>query len=50
MMHTTRILEIWLIKIHTSYYMANTDLGNGQALPEYQKQERIPTRVKKEDC
>ena len=22
---------------HTNYYMANTDLGNGQALPEYQK-------------
>jgi hypothetical protein len=32
---------------HTNYYMANTDLGNGQALPEYQKQERIPTKVKK---
>ena len=32
---------------HTNYYMANTDLGNGQALPEYQKQERIPTKVKR---
>ena len=32
---------------HTNYYMANTDLGNGQALPEYQKQERIPKKVTK---
>ena len=39
--------NIAMLATHGSYFLQNTDLGNGKALPEYQKEERIPTRVKK---